>query len=46
MGKTGELLIDWKLKTGRDSLDQNTASQASNINTDLIQYISKILVKK
>ena len=46
MGKTGYGQIGHKFKGGRWNSAEKTASQVSQINTDSIEYVSKMLVKK
>ena len=45
MGQTGHGKIGLKLKGERCNRENKTASKGSNINTDLIEYVPKTLLK-
>ena len=46
MGRTGHVQIGRKLKGDKCNPKEKPASKVSNINTDLIEYVPKTLVKK
>ena len=46
MGRTGHGIIGHELKRRRQNSTGKTDYKGNNINTDLIQYVTKTLVKK